>query len=251
MAQGVYHIFNTAKMRLMEAAYQRYPNAISTNEIANRTGMEKGKVSRLMSYYHSHNYRYFRRLKKRHDDGSYRYKINKKGARLYQIFVMRVLQGYDLNLKKKTPIIIAHRETRRKPQIKSDKDLKLSPAEIAPYIRLSHRGEHELGVKPEDALTIVGIVKEKLVKESVKAPVVTEVPMASEMQVLIPSKIYTLKDEQMTSEEMAEVLQFGINEIHKQLESTSDANKIKKLQDKKRKLLLWIHYNPDIKQFLK
>ena len=158
MAQGVYHIFNFAKMRLLKAAYNEYPNAISTNEIARRTGMEKGKVSRLMSHYHNHNYKYFQRLKKRHDDGSYRYKINKKGARLYQIFVMRIKQGYDLNIKKKTPVIMANRKTRRKPVIKSETDLKLTPAEFAPYIKVSYRGEYDLGVKKEDKLRIVGIV---------------------------------------------------------------------------------------------
>ena len=248
MAQGVYHIFNTAKMRLMEATYNEYPNPLSTNQIARRTGMEKGKVSRLMSHYHYHNYRYFRRLKKRDDDGSYRYKINKKGARLYQIFVMRIKQGYDLNLKKKTPIIIAHRETRRKPQIKSDKDLKLSPADISPYIKVSAHGEHELGVKPEDKLMIVGIIKDKPMKapEVQKAPEVTEVPEAPEMPVLLQSKIYTLKGETMTSEEMAEVLQYAITKINNQLQSTSDAKTIKKLNDKKRTFLKWIHYNPYI-----
>ena len=165
-------------------------------------------------------------------------------------FILRVHQGFDLNLRKKTPVIVAPRVTRRKPEIRTEKDLKLSADESAPYIKVSYRGEYDLGVKNEEKLKIVGIVKEKPVKESVKAPE-TEVPIASEEPILLPSKVYDLKGEKMTSEEMAEVLQFGINEIHKQLESTSDANKIKKLQDKKRKLLLWIHYNPDIKQFIK
>ncbi len=75
MAQGVYHVFDVAKMRIMKATYKKCPNPLSTNQIAKRTGIEKGKVSRLMSYYHSHNYRYFRRLKKRDADGSYRYKL--------------------------------------------------------------------------------------------------------------------------------------------------------------------------------
>ena len=55
----------------------------------------------------------------------------------------------------------------------------------------------------------------------------------------------------MTSEEMAETLQYAITKINNELQSTSDAKKIKYLQDKKRKFLLWVHYNPDIKQFMK
>jgi len=75
--------------------------------------------------------------------------------------------------------------------------------------------------------------------------------MTSEEPVLIQSKVYTLKGETLTSEEMAETLQYAITKINNELQSTSDAKKIKYLQDKKRKFLLWIHYNPNIKQFMK
>lgn len=78
-------------------------------------------------------------------------------------------------------------------------------------------------------------------------PEVSEIPEIPE----IPSKIYTIKGETVTSEEMAEVLQFGIDKINNKLQSTSDAKIIKKLNDKKHKFLMWIHYNPDIKQFVK
>jgi transcription initiation factor IIE alpha subunit len=249
MAQGVYHVFNFAKMRLLKAAYQRYPNAVTSKEIAEITGMEHGKVSRLLTHYHNHNYRYFRRLKKKDSNGGYRYKLNKKGYNAMISFILRVHQGFDLNLRKKTPIVIAPRVTRCKPQIRSEKDLKLSAYESAPYVRLSYRGEHELDVKNEEKLKIVGIVKEKPVKE----PEAPEVPIASEVteEPLLLSKVYTLKGETLTSEEMAETLQYGIAKINKQLELTSDAKKIKYLQDKKRKFLLWVHYNPDIKQFMK
>ena len=207
MAQGVYHIFNAAKMRLLEATYKEYPNAISTNQIAKRTGMEKGKVSRLMSHYHNHNYRYFRRLKKRDDDSSYRYKINKKGVKVMTSFILRIKQGCDLNLRKKTPVIVTPRVTRRKPQIKSDKDLKLSPEELAPYVRLSYRGEHELDVKNEDKLRLVGIIKDKPVKAIDKEPEVPENPVKEPLQQMIPSKIYTTKQgNTLSSEEMAKTI---------------------------------------------
>jgi transcription initiation factor IIE alpha subunit len=248
MAQGVYHVFNFAKMRLLKAVYQSYPNAVTSKEIAAITGMEHGKVSRLLTHYHNHNYRYFRRLKKKDSNGGYRYKINKKGVKAMMSFILRVHQGYDLNLRKKTPVIVAPRVTRRKPQIRTEKDLKLSADESAPYIKVSYRGEYELDVKTEDKLRIVGIVKEKPVKEP-EAPE-PEVPITSEEPVL-PSKVYDLKGETMTSEEMAETLQYAITKINNQLQSTSDAKIIKKLNDKKRTFLMWIHYNPDIKQYVK
>ena len=123
----------------------------------------------------------------------------------------------------------------------------------SPYVRLSYRGEYELDVKTEDKLTIVGIVKDKPVKapEVQKAPEVTEVPKAPEMPMLLTSKVYTLKGETITSEEMAETLQYAITKINNQLQSTSDAKTIKKLNDKKRTFLKWIHYNPHINSLWK
>src|SRR5665647_943647 len=165
MSQGVYHIFNAAKMRIMEATYQHFPSALSTKEIARLTGMEHGKVSRLLSHYHYHNYRYFRRLKKKDINGGYRYKINKKGVKAYFTFVLRIKQGYDLNLNRTTPVKMETYKGLKKAKIKSEKDLILSPEDIAPYVKVSYRGEHELGVKNEDKLKIVGIIKEKPIEE--------------------------------------------------------------------------------------
>jgi hypothetical protein len=256
MAQGVYHIFNMAKMRILEVANAHYPDTVSAKEIAHITGMEQNKVSRLLSYYHHHDYGYLRRMKKRNVDGSFKYKINKKGVKAYLALVLRVKQGFDLNLNRQVPIKIAPREVRRKPRIKSERDLFLTPEELSPYVRLSYRGEHELGIKPEDKLKVVGIIKEEpeellekleVMEEPIEKLEASEVPETP----VIQSKIYTIKGEQMSSEEMAEVLQFGIDKINKKLLSTSDVKIIKKLNDKKRKFLLWVHYNPDIKQFMK
>ncbi len=110
---------------------------------------------------------------------------------------------------------------------------------MSPYVRLSYRGEYGLDVKTEDKLTIVGIVKDKPVKapEVQKVPEVTEVPKAPEMPMLLTSKVYTLKDETITSEEMDETLQYAITKINNPLQSTSDAKTIKKLNDKKRTFL--------------
>lgn len=256
MAQGIYHIFNTAKMIIMEAMYKSYPNSVSSKEIVKVTGMEKGKVSRLLSHYHYHNYHYFRRLKKKDIDGSYRYKINKKGIKTYFAFVLRVHQGYDLNLKKKTPMKMETYKGLKKAKIKSEKDLVLTPDELSPYIRVSRRGEYELGVKKEDALKIAGIIKDEPVKEPEEPiePVITEmpeIPIAEPEEQFLPSKTYNLKDgSELSSQEMAEVLKFGINKINGELKSTANTRKIKKLQDKKRTFLMWIINNPDIKQYI-
>jgi len=130
MSQGVYHIFNAAKMRIMEATYQHFPSALSTKEIARLTGMEHGKVSRLLTHYHYHNYHYFRRLKKKDINGGYRYKINKKGIKAYFTFVLRVHQGFDLNLNRLTPVKMETYKGLRKAKIKSERDLILSPDEL-------------------------------------------------------------------------------------------------------------------------
>jgi len=50
---------------------------------------------------------------------------------------------------------------------------------------------------------------------------------------------------------MAEIIEFGINKINKQLQSVTNVKEIKKLKDKKRVLLLMVYSNPDIKQFMK
>jgi hypothetical protein len=251
MAQGVYHIFNTAKMRILEVANAQFPNTVSCKEIARITGMEKGKVSRLLSYYHHHQYGYLRRMKKRDADGSFKYKINKKGVKAYLSFVLRVKQGFDLNLKRKTPMEIAPREVRRKPRIKSDKDLILTPAEIAPYIKVSYRGEYELGVKPDDALKIVGIVKDK--PEEPEELVELEEPKEPVKQIvqqIIPSKIYTTKSaEQLSSQKMAEMLEEAIERIHLKLGKTTDTKKIKKLRDRLHSIKLWLAQHPDVKQY--
>lgn len=255
MSQGVYHVFNVAKMRIMEAVYGQYPKSVSVKEIAKVTGMEQNKVSRLLSHYHYHNYRYFRRMKKKDIDGSYRYKITKKRVKTYFSFVLRIKQGYDLNLNRPTPVKMETYKGLKKAKIKSEKDLILSPAEIAPYVKVSYRGKHELNIKKENALKIVGIIKDEPIKTLVKESEVLEVPEkpdAPEKPVLLPSKIYTSSNgETLPSEEMAELIEFGINKINKQLQSVTNVKEIKKLKDKKRVLLVTVYYNPDIKQFMK
>jgi len=255
MSQGVYHIFNAAKMRIMEATYQHFPSALSTKEIARLTDMEHGKVSRLLTHYHYHNYHYFRRLKKKDINGGYRYKINKKGIKAYFTFVLRVHQGFDLNLNRPTPVKMETYKELRKAKIKSERDLILSPDELAPYVRLSYRGEHELGVKNEDKLKIVGIIKEETIEEAEEplvepiVPEVPELPEKPEVPVL-PSKNYTTKQGIISSQEMAEVLQYGIKHMNNELNTTTDAKKIKVLKDKLRAIKLYVAQHDDVKQYI-
>jgi hypothetical protein len=162
-----------------------------------------------------------------------------------------VHQGYDLNLRKKTPIIVAPRTTRSKPQVKSDKDLILRPDEIAPYVRLSYRGEYELDVKTEDKLRIVGIIKEKIVKAQDKEPEVPENPVKEPLQQMIPSKIYTTKQgNTLSSEEMAKTIVEAIEYANQQIQSTTDTRKIKRLNEKLHSIKLYVAMHQDIKQFM-
>lgn len=258
---GYYHTFNTLKYRIMSAAFSLYPKPFTANDVARITGLESARISKALTHYHVHNLHYFRRLKVKAPDQCHRYILNKKGKKTYISLIRRIKLGFDLNLKKHTPIKMETYAGIRNIKIKSIEDLSISPEEIKPYIRLTSQGEHNIGLKKENLLEIAGIVKDSHNEpEMIEEPEVTEVserreelkvPEMPEKPVLLPSKIYTIKGEQMSSKEMAEVLQFGINKINAELKSTADVNKIKKLQDKKRVFLMLVHYNPDIKQYIK
>jgi len=144
----------------------------------------------------------------------------------------------------------------KKAKIKSERDLILSSEELAPYVRVSYRGEHELGVKSEDKLKIVGIIKEETIEEAEEPlvePIVPEVPELPEKAEvhLLPSKNYTTKQGIISSQEMAEVLRYGIKHMKNELNTTTDAKKIKVLKDKLRAITLYVAQHDDIKQFMK
>ena len=65
--------------------------------------------------------------------------------------------GFDLNLKKTTPLKMETYKGVHIVKIKSVEDLAVSPEQIKPYIRLTSQGEHELGLKNENLLEIAGI----------------------------------------------------------------------------------------------
>ena len=149
--------------------------------------------------------------------GLYPRNLKRIRVKTYFSFVLRIKQGYDLNLNRPTPVKMETYKGLKKAKIKSEKDLILSPAEIAPYVKVSYRGKHELNIKKENALKIVGIIKDEPIKTLVKESEVLEVPEkpdAPEKPVLLPSKIYTSSNgETLPSEEMAELIEFGIIEL--------------------------------------
>lgn len=229
----------------MEAAFSLYPKPFTANDISKLTGLESARISKALTHYHVHNLHYFRRLKIKSPDHCYRYVMNKKCKKTYIAFVRRIKSGFDLNLKKSTPLKMETYAGTQNIQIKSIDDLFISPEQIKPYIRLTSQGKHEMDLKKEDLLELAGIVKNPP-NEPDEIEVLDE-PEAT----VITSKVYQTKSgDNLTSAEMAETMQFGIEQLNNQIKATSDAKKIKKLQDKKRIVLMWIHYHPDVKQYI-
>ena len=53
-----------------------------------------------------------------------------------------------------------------------------------------------------------------------------------------------------TSREMAINAVYGLNQLDKQMRKTLDKNNLQQLQDKRRKLLMFLRYNPDVAQYI-
>lgn len=161
MAQGVYHTFNIAKKRVLKALYDVYPNTLTSKQISQITGMEYGNTRRLMSHYaNSHPVHYIRRLKIKKGK-AFRYKINKSGVRYLFEYTKRVKLGIGLNLKKNKIVYLESYTGHKSVAIKNEKDLVITPEQLLPYIKLTRHGEHDLGIKHEDKLKIVGLVRDE------------------------------------------------------------------------------------------
>ena len=66
------------------------------------------------------------------------------------------------------------------------------------------------------------------------------------------SKMYPTKSgDTLTSKEYSEVLKEAIKHYNNQIQTTKDARKKKRLQDKVRNIKLWVAQHDDIKQFMK
>jgi hypothetical protein len=74
--------------------------------------------------------------------------------------------------------------------------------------------------------------------------------MKSQME--YPSKMYPTKSGKLlTSEQMAEMQEIGINKINEQLKETTNPRKIKTLKNRLREIKLWLLVHPDVAQYLK
>jgi len=73
-----------------------------------------------------------------------------------------------------------------------------------------------------------------------------------EIEIEYPSKNYPTKSgETLTSPEYAEVLAEAIEHYKNQMQSTTDARKIKKLKDKLRAIKIFINQHDDVRNFMK
>ena len=64
-------------------------------------------------------------------------------------------------------------------------------------------------------------------------------------------KMYPTKSgEQLTCEQMAETLTEAIEHFNNQIQSTRDARKKKRLQEKLRNIKIWVAQHPDVKQYM-
>jgi len=181
MAQGVYFTFNSAKRNVLKALYDVYPNTLTSLQISQITGMEYGNTRRLMSHYaKSNRVKYIKRLKVRGDNNAFRFKINKSGVKYLFEYTKRVKLGIGLNLKKNKIVYMDTYAGHKSVRISSDKDLELTPAELAPYVRISKRGALELGIKPEDKLKVAGLIRDKeeskVEEGKVSVPEILELP---------------------------------------------------------------------------
>jgi hypothetical protein len=281
--------------------------------------MDFNKVSRLMNHYSNSPSHYIRRLKKK-NSRTFRYKINPKGVKYLTEYVKRVKLGINLNLRPQARIsymstYIGHKSVR----IRSLNDMVLTSEQLAPYIRINKRGEHELGVTEENKLKIVGLIRDeekdkealdesqsldekkrkgkvtgkvkkaaKVHGESSEVYVTYPEPQVQKMKTSIvkPEKplkspvkkeskeringsnkyiVLDLTEDELqypekvhrgqtgrsaTSQQIAENCVYGLNELDKQMRKTLDKNNLKILQDKRRKLLLFLRYNSDVAQFV-
>ena len=73
-----------------------------------------------------------------------------------------------------------------------------------------------------------------------------------ESQTEYPSKMYPTKTgTELTSHEYAEMLKEAIEHYKNQIQTTKDARKKKRLQEKIRNIKLWVAQHPDVKQYIK
>lgn len=100
---GYNHTYNGMKAKMTIGAMIMNEYHFTANTLADFIGEDRKRVRDLLSHYHRHHYRYFRRLKKKAQDGSYRYKLTRFGIHCALQYKKRIRLGFDLNLTKRYP----------------------------------------------------------------------------------------------------------------------------------------------------
>ena len=80
-----------------------YPEAITSQEISDQTGIERNKVQCALRRYSGPKYSFIGKLKGKTAEGYYRYRIHKCGVELYLELKHRVNLGFDLNRRNRVP----------------------------------------------------------------------------------------------------------------------------------------------------
>jgi hypothetical protein len=266
MASYCYHKYDFLKFRIAESLYKVYPQSLTVKQISDATGVSTGNISRVLSHYHKNGFAYFRRMRIK-GTKAFRYRLNKKGGRMYIRCLHCIRLGFDLNPNRETPVKMATYQGIKKLTYKTPEDFILKPEQLFPYVDLTLAGVKK-GLTEEDLLLNSGLIRDikepEALEELFKEPIKTAEPARDYREAekpvepvqpvkhaLLPSKTYPTKQGyNITSKEMAEVLKQGIEHIETELKTTTLDAKIKSLKDKLRNIHIWIKQHPDVEQYI-
>jgi hypothetical protein len=148
MEQGTfyfkYNALKTMILKELRLAKKAGESGTTCQQISDRTGIPRHRITDIMGKWHKRHYRYVRRLQKKEAGGngrSYRYVITPYGEQAYKRYMDRLENQYDLNLKRKHKI-----------------------KETASQLGITKKGQ-ELGVTIKDAWDEINKTKEERKKQ--------------------------------------------------------------------------------------
>ena len=100
-----YHKYNVLKYRILTTLYKAKLNgegALTCQQIADRIGVDRKKITETLSKWSAYKYRYTRRLSKKakgSNGKAFRYIITSYGLATLRMYEKRISQGKDLNCK--------------------------------------------------------------------------------------------------------------------------------------------------------